>query len=320
MDPIQEAYKNLWADLDENELFPSKRPFLAHYTSISTFENILLNDELWFSNPLEMNDWEELIFGMREGARCFREHEGIREACGSEETYSKLTNYFELYLLKFGEKHAFNTYVMCFSNHDPSDEDGVLSMWRGYGQNGNGISLVIDTKVINYYEESPFIIAPVVYASVEKRIDWINTKLDELSRSLNVAEKNDQNLYTLAYYWIQRLTVFSLFTKHDGFKEESEWRVVYLSDRDETELLKPMLSYHAIDDGLQPKLKLKLNDIPELLGGKVELEKLIHKIILGPTTSSAIAALTLKRMVEQLGKPSLVDKIVPSSIPFRHKK
>jgi hypothetical protein len=49
MDPIQEAYKNLWADLDENELFPSKRPFLAHYTSISTFENIIRNDELWFS-------------------------------------------------------------------------------------------------------------------------------------------------------------------------------------------------------------------------------------------------------------------------------
>ncbi|MCB2427893.1 DUF2971 domain-containing protein [Methylophaga pinxianii] len=320
MDPIHEAYEKLWADLDKNNLFPKRRPLLAHYTSISTFESILRNDELWFSNPLEMNDWEELIFGVREGTKCFKQHNGIREACGSDEIHSKLINYFDYYFREFEEKHAYNTYVLCFSEHQSSDDDGVLSMWRGYGQNGNGISVVIDTSILNNNEESPFIIAPVEYGSVEERIAWINIKLDEFSSFLKVTEQNDKNLYTLAYYWFQRLIVFSLFSKHDGFKEENEWRVVYMSERDDKKILAPMLSYQATDEGLQPKLKLKLNEIPESLGGKIELVKLIHKIILGPTTSSAIAAKTLQRMVEQVSKPSLAKKIVPSLIPFRHKK
>lgn len=320
MTAVNQARAKLWNDVDTESIFPQKRPLLAHYTSISTFENILRNDELWFSNPLEMNDIEELIFGMREGARCFRSHEGIREACGSGDIHAKLINNFDHYFLKFGEKHAFNTYILCFSEHISSNDNGVLSMWRGYGQNGNGVSIVIDTNFINYNEDSPFIIAPVEYGSAEKRINWINTKLDEFSGFLKEVEKNDKNLDTLAYIWIQRLTVFSLFTKHDGFKEESEWRVVYMSERDKTETLKPMLSYQATDDGLQPKLKLKLSEIPDSSGGKIELQKLIHKIILGPTTSSAIAAKTLQRMVEQIGMPSLADKVVPSSIPFRHKK
>lgn len=41
----------------------------------------------------------------------------------------------------------------------------------------------------------------------------------------------------------ERLKLFALFTKHDGFKEEKEWRVVYLSERDTGKKLRSMLGY-----------------------------------------------------------------------------
>jgi hypothetical protein len=35
-----------------------------------------------------------------------------------------------------------------------------------------------------------------------------------------------------SYYYFQRLKLFAIFTKHPGFKEENEWRVMYMRDRD----------------------------------------------------------------------------------------
>ena len=52
-----------------NDLEEPTPPDLVHYTSMQTLECILRDKEIWFSNPLFMNDLEELRFGMNEGAR-----------------------------------------------------------------------------------------------------------------------------------------------------------------------------------------------------------------------------------------------------------
>jgi hypothetical protein len=65
---INAAFAALWSDIQDGDSFPAVRPLLAHYTSISTLERILVNDEIWLSNPLYMNDMEELRFGLNEGA------------------------------------------------------------------------------------------------------------------------------------------------------------------------------------------------------------------------------------------------------------
>lgn len=312
------AYSALWSDLDHDLLYPNLRPILAHYTSIKTFESIISNDEFWFSNPITMNDFEELVFGMNQGAYQFRSHEALRDACNDDDTHSKLIHFFDTLFNSYDEKYALDTYVLCFSNHEGVGDDGSLSMWRGYGQDGNGIAIVIDTGKIEPLNGSPLIIAPVEYATKEQRIAWIDKKLNELAEYLRNDEQDDDSLQYYAYIWIKRLISFSLFTKHTGFSEEREWRIVYRRDVDVVNALEPMLSYHADESGLQPRLKLPLREIPESVGYPMELEDLIQKIILGPTTSTVIARKALERMVKQRGKTSLTEKIVYSSIPFRH--
>jgi hypothetical protein len=70
MDDVQifNMFELLFADLLENDSFPAKRPLLAHYTSIPVLEAMLRNNEVWFSNPLFMNDMEEVRFGINAGA------------------------------------------------------------------------------------------------------------------------------------------------------------------------------------------------------------------------------------------------------------
>ena len=42
----------------------------------------------------------------------------------------------------------------------------------------------------------------------------------------------DEKLSIGSYYFFQRLKMFAIFSKHLGFGEEREWRVVYMRDRD----------------------------------------------------------------------------------------
>jgi hypothetical protein len=53
--------KALYDDINDKNQWPQGRPLLAHYTSMSSLENILKTDEIWFSNPLFMNDVEEIF-------------------------------------------------------------------------------------------------------------------------------------------------------------------------------------------------------------------------------------------------------------------
>lgn len=307
----------LWADVQEDESFPTKRPLLAHYTSVEVLEKLLKNNEMWFSNPLYMNDWEELQFGMNTGATAFRTSAHLLEAAESATSHKALLGHFDRLFHEFDSKHAIDTYVLCLSEHDAENEDGLLSMWRGYGARGSGVALVFDSAKLGPIEHSPLILSHVDYASQLKREQWIDETLEQLAVVLRAHPKTNENLYAVAQAWIERLKLFSLFTKHDGFSEEREWRIVYMSERDRGGLLSEMFGYLVTSRGVEPKLKLKLTSIPGVMDDSVSLETLTSRIILGPSISTVLAANSVRKMLVLNGRASLAEKVVESSIPFR---
>src|SRR6187551_759125 len=121
---IMEAFNPLWEDIQSEFTYPAKRPLLAHYTSIGTLERIMVSDEVWFSNPLYMNDMEELRFGMHEGVAAFRRNTAIKAACQSAR-YELLLAQFDYLFDKFNTTDAFDTYVFCMAEHDAHSTDGL---------------------------------------------------------------------------------------------------------------------------------------------------------------------------------------------------
>lgn len=307
----------LWADHDAASTFPANRPLLAHYTSVNTLEGISNNKEIWLSNPLYMNDLEELMFGMNTGAAEFRSNEGLIAACRSTSTHSKLVQEFNRMFHDFDVNHAFDTYLACFSEHHPEDEDGKLSMWRGYGSSGSGVAIVFDTAKIEAMQNSPLIIGKVRYRTSLQRVEIIDQKLGSLSSVLACYDLTDEVLKATAQCWIEWLKEFALFTKHSGFQEEEEWRIVYFSDRDRRRALAPMFGYSITARGVEPKLKLKIDEISNIMGTQTSLENLVDRIILGPTISTIFAANSVRRMLELSSSPSLGERVRASSIPFR---
>lgn len=314
---IYNAFLPLWNDIQNAETFPSKRPLLAHYTSIAALESIMASDEVWFSNPLYMNDMEELRFGILEGAQACRQSDAIKSACGSAERHDKFLEGFEFNFNRFSNEHAFDVYVFCLTEHDRDNTDGLLSMWRGYGSNGNGAAIVFDTAQLNHVEGSALIISNVTYASREKRLKWIDEKLDAFAHLLAENNVPDDKLFLAAYALFERIKMFAICTKHHGFSEEKEWRVVYLRDRDHNKKFEHMLHYAIGKRGIEPKLKYKVQPIEGLTQADISLEKIIHQIVLGPAVSSPLAINAVRRMLEKVGKHKLSERLVASTTPLR---
>jgi Protein of unknown function (DUF2971) len=314
---LDRASTKLWADFDQESSFPSSRPLLAHYTSIQTFEQIVSKEQFWFSNPLFMNDLEELKFGMTEGASELHHSKAIRDACRTQENYEKLLQRFDDLFNDFDSNHVLNTYVLCFSKHEPEDNDGLLSMWRGYGNSGLGVALVIDTGKMEANNDSPLIIGKVHYASKADRKKWISEKLTQLAEVISLHATVENDYFDAAWAWLYRLKTFALFTKHHGFHEEQEWRMVYMSDRDQKQSFQKYFGHLATNRGIEPKLKLPIKPVPEFKTQNISLATLVDRIILGPSISSALAVSSVRQMLMNIAQMNLAERVVASEIPFR---
>src|SRR5205085_4318580 len=113
-----------------------------------------------------MNDLHEVRFGMYEGARLVNESKIFDQTFTPAAKAQYARDVFVHFFTEFENEHAFDTYVFCLSEHDPSNTDGLLSMWRGYGGQGNGAALIFSTDLINADNpQSPLLITKLHYAS-----------------------------------------------------------------------------------------------------------------------------------------------------------
>jgi DUF2971 family protein len=316
-DELRELFSPLWAEFQGEDCFPNRRPLLTHYTKLPALESILQNNEVWFSHPLLMNDPEEVGFGLDAGNKLFFSSAPIEAACETPRRLAMLRAAFAYWFKRFANEDLPKTFVLCLSEHAPEDNNGLLSMWNLYGDQCRGTAIVIDTAQIVGREGSFLILARVRYGTRDERIAWLDALV---VRCADIIAKNripDDKLHLCAFYIFQRLKTAALFTKHDAYREEKEWRVVYMRDMAESELLNHMIDYWNGPRGLEPKLKLKLAAITGLPETEsLSLSMLTDRILLGPIPSP-LALQACASMVEACGHPELRGRIRRSAIPYR---
>ena len=216
---------------------------LAHYTSVQTLEKILTNNEGWLSNPLYMNDLGELRSGIFLATRIFSEF-ALQAANQDADRAQKITQAFDHYLSDLYNDKALDTYGFCLCVHRPGDSDGLLSMWREYGSKGNGAALVFNAAKLSFVAHGPFMISPSCTQQTPKRESRLS-RPPNLAWVQKVLELNlpDDHLYLAAYAAFHFVKLVALTTKHRGFDEEKEVRVIYLPENDPRGLQTPNLSY-----------------------------------------------------------------------------
>lgn len=310
--PIYKFFDDFESITEEN------KPLLAHYTHLHSLEAIITSDELWFSNPLYMNDMEEMRWGMVVGTRFMLENEAIKSAMSSPEIWAEFCNQLRMRANNFDEFHALDTYVFCLSHYDQADKDGRLSMWRGYGGDASGVALVFDTSKIELKQDTPLTVAKVKYLSAERRLSEF-ARLAEIFCGLvkDVKISTNEDINIAAFHLFDMIRMFAIFTKHPGFAEEQEWRIAYFPEKDIEKRLFGRFGYTVKKSGVEPKLKFPLRHIEGLTAEDFSIEKILHSIVIGPTQSAPLSVKAVARMLSLVGKDVLRHRLVASNIPYR---
>ena len=290
----------------------------AYYTSATTALSIIDNSEVWLRNASLMNDFMEV----RHGEQCLlaawhNAQVGGRLKAILNDVDPQLVNRLGQTFDGHSTNRLNRTYIMCVSEHgsDQTDEDkyGRLSMWRAYGGNTN-VCIIMHSRL--FFQPSSSLDAytsPVLYADegqfsleFQKVVNAIEANLTDLRNSLT-PECWFKQIFNVMHFAV-------LSTKHPGFSEEREWRVIHSPD---TFGSNPLPKTRETVSGVPQFVhKIPLRDIPEE-GLELGIPHLVHKIIIGPTGDASPIKETL---VEALGKHGIErpeDKIVVSDIPLR---
>lgn len=316
---------------------PTLPPVVYHYCTVETFFNIISNHSLRLSDIEKSNDFMEKKWAIQQ---CLMH---IRSNLNNPAYPCHTNPQTALALLDEMEQQftRYNTMILaaCFSS-----ERDLLSQWRGYGDNGDGVCIGINSgsaftssfaraeKYFSFEEQNKALpkhlfFHPVQYTTEEVQasvmtlfcsyLNWL-----PLERSIPAAA---QELVRISYPALP-------FFKSNAFSEEREWRLVYYPrlpappyDRDtfdEQEFQRLLHGQRVVSqldqfqmDGLHYRLR-KNNLVPyrDLHFDCIE-GNFIKSVTIGPKCPLDME--TVKLFLEGNGIPISMQRIYRSNISYR---
>jgi len=277
--------------------------YLYHYTTTENLLNILNTGDLWATNIEYLNDSSEFCHAMdlfKEVINSDNFYTDYVEKHGLVDIVQKLTESMGV----FSSGDYFKGYfVVSFS----SRED-LLSQWRGYGDNGNGISIGFKfndlVSIAKSNKGNNFSIEKCLYFKNQK-IDKINKGIKEIITCLSSSNWN-ANLSSTINHFARRVAVF---LKNYQFREEKEYRLVNLKPIDYLD--SKIFFYPNSDKILVPRCKINL-----LLNNDANIIP-ISKIIIGPTANSQLSLKSIRHLLNSKNIRLHEKDITVSKIPYR---
>lgn len=251
---------------------------LAYYTTAATAYSIIGNGELWMRNTSTMNDYRELEHGFECLSSAIDSEAGLAlraavDACLPGISQKAIKHFAEWLPLIRSE-----TYITCVSEHpDYEDANGRLSMWRAYG-GSSGVALILRPDVMFKPVDVGIYAAPVAYWSKEQmqeEMHLIAQRIRANSDAVAKAEPEDM-MHLLANMF--RFAVMS--TKHKGFAEEREWRLIACPALEKSPLLRQ--SVEVVRGVPQLVQRIVLKDQPAKGIHDVGLASILERVIIGP--------------------------------------
>lgn len=294
----------------------------VHYTSSEALLSIIRNKEVWLRNATCMNDISEIQHGFRLLQRFFAPvgpdspdlgQVRFRSALDAvrERSAQDALDLFNGWIKSVGA----GTYVFSISEH-PRHEDvtGRLSMWRGYGRGKVGVALVLNREPFERDQEALRVFAsPVSYVSDQGFFEHLNQITATIEANINSLKALTEQQLVGAVF---NLLLFAMTcSKHPGFEEELEWRLVTVPEMHDPDLLTSSIESVA---GIPQKVfKIPLTNLPEKGIEGIELDDLLYRVIIGPTDFPFQVA---EAITEELTKAHVRDassRVFVSDIPLR---
>lgn len=320
-----------------------EHPELMHYTTADGLTGIVTSKILWVTHARFLNDSEEVIgFLDNRLPRILKseletyvstsEELSAQVLAASQHGYDLVDEWLKKFCAGFkdAQEQTQDHYVVSFCTASDGwiSRNGLLSQWRGYGQDG-GYAIVFDTKGLDsllrndagHYHDSEevLVFGDVQYDEGGEGLSFVCDKqiLNHLQRVRDsFAECLKRERFWEDYKAFDSVAVLSALWKHRGFREEREVRIVVgepspkIQRELANEVTTPFRKIYAFSrDGIAvPCIHLfedqKLETLP------------IRRVIVGPHLDKE----QRKKAVEiQLKNHGIDTDVTVSAIPFRGK-
>lgn len=301
--------------IDRQRVVREKSLRFVHYTSAEVAASILQNAEVWMRKATLMNDFREIDYGLECLHSAYRSDQGKRFQSEIDDLFPDLRVEFQDSFNGWQDILQQDTYVSSLSEHyEGEDVLGRLSMWRAYGGE-NGVALVLKngpflstTHALGAYS------SPVAYFTAEQVAPEFGTITNRIkhSRSFLSACGRDR----VSTYVFAMMRYAALCTKHPGFYEEREWRVVYTPKLESSPLIKAKVK--CIRGTAQIIQIISLRDAPEIGLIGLEIPKFLDRIIIGPTRYPYASYEAFVELLRDAGVERPEAKVFVSDIPLRY--
>lgn len=291
----------------------------AHYTSAQVASDIIRAPDdqrcLWLRNAMLMNDFSEIEYGQHL-LRLTLTNEQLRDrlvdACRS--IHDDIIGAFtmmdqEVYAIKR------STYLLSLALHKGIElHQGKLSMWRAYGGDANVCLLLNPEAFMTSQTAYDAVIAPVDYGGPVKFVEGIAHLVERMVANRETLQQIDPELVKTNLKYA--IDVMILSTKHPGFEEESEWRIIHRAQPVPAPDSPP--SKIVTVNGITQKVfYLPMRNVPEHNVTNADINSLLYKIIIGPTPNPDLVLEGFVTLLDQNGVDNAADKVIACNIPLR---
>ncbi|MBP7766589.1 MAG: hypothetical protein KA113_15485 [Syntrophaceae bacterium] len=291
----------------------------VHYTSAQNAIKIIQGKKLLMRNAKCMNDYAEIITGYNYLLDFFHEDSDKNkklfvktlEPFGKEIAQNSLSLFD-----KWWGNIEFNTFIACISEHAPNeDKHGRLSMWRAYGQSDAKAAIVLNlpfdqpgaTKGLK------LILSPADYDGREGLKRQLYTVIDNINNNRSfLLSMGTEAIITSIF---AMLMVMAVSQKHEGFKEEMEWRVIHLPNMNSSKLISSSIETFNGVPQIVYQIPLKDDETENVTG--VNIPQLVDRIIIGPSEYPFPMHQAFAAALKDAGVEKAESRVVISGIPLR---
>ena len=288
----------------------------VHYTSAQSALDILQSNCIWMRNATCMNDYNEMRHGLRCLIEAFGTEAGQAFNSALNDCYPDLAQELDQRFTNVAATLIEHTYLTCVSEHGDDEElYGRLSMWRAYGTS-TGVALVFNNgPFIRPSNALPIWFTPVSYMDA----DGFKGQIEAIAASMNHEREllktfPREELLDIAF----RALIFAVVSsKHEGFREEREWRIVHFPALWPSTLDRLPLDQVSLGGVPQPIFKIPFVDhVDEGFHGAT-IPELINRVIIGPTQFPVAIRTALSQALGNAGMQEPMERVHCSDVTLR---
>lgn len=285
----------------------------VHYTSAEAAAHIIRSQSWWMRLSSTMNDFKEVKYGI-DRLDIARATSGLRLRAALDKVCPGLYDEVEGELPRWKTTFWLDTFLTSFSTHHRRVEDvvGRLSMWRAYG-GASSVAIILNKQIFLGARDTLKIYgSPVAYFDDALFLKKYEQVIENVDLHSGFLRQQDQAILKRSLYNVYRFAILS--TKHPGFAEEEEWRIVHSPLSDGPSPLE--LTTATIGGTPQPVMVVPFTDHAAMSTG-IRFGDLVDRLIIGPTQYPNAQYRAFVSLLGEAGVKNPEKKVIVSDIPIR---